>query len=147
MLSQTSEYALRATIYIADKAQGRLVPVGEIAAALDVPANYLSKILHLLARDGVLTSVRGPHGGFQLGIEPSKLPLSRIVGLFDQIVTDRRRCVLGRPECSDVNPCGAHHKWKPIGAEVQKFFKETTVANVLASGALGKPQKSRRAAR
>jgi Rrf2 family protein len=142
MLSQTSEYALRATIYIADKAHDRLVPVGEIAAALEVPANYLSKILHLLARDGVLASVRGPHGGFQLGMPPDRLPLARVVGLFDNVVTERRRCLLGRPECSDVNPCGAHHRWKSVAADVQKFFKETTVADVLANGALGRTKRT-----
>jgi Rrf2 family protein len=137
MLSQTSEYALRATVYVAGHATDRLVPVGEIADALKVPTNYLSKILHLLARAGVLASVRGPHGGFRLAVPPSRLPLSRIVAEFDHFISPRKRCLLGRPECSDVNPCGAHHKWKDIAHEVQTFFKGTTVADVLAHGALG----------
>lgn len=141
MLSNTSEYALRATVYVALNAHNRLVSVGEIAEELDVPSNYLSKILHLLARDGVFASVRGPHGGFRLEIPADRLPLSRIITLFDDFVAERRRCVLGRPECSDVNPCGAHHKWKGVAIDVQKFFRETTVADVLANGALGRPTK------
>lgn len=144
MLSNTSEYALRATIYVAANGDGRLIPVGEIAEALEVPMNYLSKILHQLARDGVFASVRGPHGGFRLAIPPEKLALARIIGLFDDIVVERRRCLLGRPECSDVNPCGAHHKWKGVAVQVKDFFKGTTVAEVLANGALGRPMKKRK---
>ena len=64
LLSQTSEYALRAVLYIAE-CDGP-VSVGEIAEAVGVPQNYLSKTLHQLARAGVLRSARGPAGG--LGI-------------------------------------------------------------------------------
>jgi Rrf2 family protein len=144
MLSNTSEYALRATVYVAAHANGRLIPVGEIAEDLDVPANYLSKILHQLARDGVLASVRGPHGGFRLAIAPERLPLSRVIALFDDLVTEKRRCVLGRPECSDVNPCGAHAKWRPTAMDVSSFFRNTTVAEVLANGALGRATRRRK---
>src|SRR5690606_6227227 len=67
MLSDTAEYALRATLYIAQHANDtRLVRTDETAQALGVPRNYLSKILHVLARHGVLSSTRGPLGGFRL---------------------------------------------------------------------------------
>ncbi len=147
MLSQTAEYALRATIYLAANARDHLVPVGEIAEALDVPANYLSKILHQLARAGIFASVRGPHGGFRLAIPAEQLPIGRVISLFDDVVTDRRRCFLGRPECSDTNPCGAHHRWKSIAVDVQTFFRETTVDDVLANGGLGRRQRATSSAR
>ena len=57
ILSQTAEHALRAVLYLAQR-EDELVRVGDIAEALSIPRNYLSKILHLLAREGVLASTR-----------------------------------------------------------------------------------------
>ena len=66
MLSSTAEYALRAVLYVAQHAAGGPVRVSEIASALKLPQNYLSKILHELTKSGILVSTRGKHGGFQL---------------------------------------------------------------------------------
>ena len=72
MLSRTSQYALRAILYLADQPVERSVRAIDVAENLDVPANYLSKILHTLARSGLLISERGPRGGFRLArdVEP-----------------------------------------------------------------------------
>lgn len=131
MLSDTAEYALRATLYIAQHANGsRLVRTDEAAEALGVPRNYLSKILHVLARQGVLSSTRGPLGGFRLAYDADDLPLYRILEPFDP-VGPQRTCILGRPECNDGNPCPAHHRWKGISEKVLSFFRETTVGDLL----------------
>jgi Rrf2 family protein len=129
MLSQTAEYALRAVLYIAADSSGQPVRVAEMAAELAIPQNYLSKILHLLARNGALTSVRGKHGGFRLAVAPERLTLYRVVGLFDR-VDDRRRCLLGRPQCSDRTACAAHTRWKDVAERLVTFFRETTVADL-----------------
>ena len=83
-ISGTSQYAIRAVVYVATHGTDAPVRVGPIATALDVPQNYLSKTLHILARAGVLRSLRGPRGGFQLAIPPARLTLARVAG-----------CVLG----------------------------------------------------
>ena len=59
VLSKTSEYALRAVLHLARCGADRTVRASEMASALAVPANYLSKILHNLARAGILSSERG----------------------------------------------------------------------------------------
>ena len=132
MLTQTAEYALRAVLYLAERPELGPVRVGDVADALDVPQNYLSKILHVLTRQGILSSLRGPHGGFQLARDPRKLRLFDVVRHFDEL-SSQRRCVLGRPQCSDENPCGAHDRWKPVATRITAFFRETTVADALAS--------------
>jgi len=134
MLSQTAEYALRAVLHLAQYSSQRPVRVGEMAAELRIPQNYLSKILHQLARAGVLLSLRGKAGGFRLAIAPARLPLSAIVMPFDRI-DDRRRCLLGRPQCSDRTACAAHSRWKEVADTVAQFFRDTTVADLLQQGA------------
>jgi Rrf2 family protein len=131
MLSRTAEYALRAAVQVALLGQDRPVRVEELARASDVPRNYLSKILHVLARQGVLTSTRGPQGGFQLAVDPERLKLARVTAPFE--TQPASRCVLGRPRCSDRNPCGAHERWKGATAAMRSFFEETTLADVIGT--------------
>ena len=83
MLSQTTEYAVRAILHIATRGDGATVRANELAAQIGVPQNYLSKTLHQLARAGLLTSARGPTGGFQLAIPAESLTLQRIVSTFE----------------------------------------------------------------
>jgi Rrf2 family protein len=135
MLSQTAEYALRAVLYLAERADDRTVRVGEMAQALRIPRNYLSKILHLLGRAGVLTSTRGKTGGFQLAVPADRLRLAAIIAPFDR-VDERRRCLLGRPQCSDRTACAVHSRWKEVADTVATFFRETTVAELLSDAAV-----------
>ncbi len=129
-LSQTAEYALRAVLYLAEQGESRPVQVGEMAGALRIPRNYLSKILHQLARHGVLTSTRGKQGGFRLAIPPDRLVLLRVIGPFDRF-DGQRACLLGRPQCSDRAACAAHTRWKEVSERLTKFFRETTVVDLL----------------
>lgn len=133
MISQSTEYALRAALHIAQKGDNGPVRVQDAAQELDVPRNYLSKILHQLGRAEVVTSTRGPHGGFRLAAPPEEIPLARIVEPFEpNLVDGRRRCLLGREVCSDDNPCGAHYHWKRVAAEILDFFHTKTLRDLLA---------------
>ena len=129
MISQTAEYALRAAVWLADHADGP-VRVGELASALKVPKNYLSKTMHQMARAGVLASVRGKNGGFTLARKPTSIKLIDIVRPFDPMM-DRQGCVLGRPTCSDANPCGAHERWKAVMQTTMTFFSQTTLGDLM----------------
>lgn len=129
ILSQTALYALRATLCLAGHASSGPVRVDDLAEQLEVPRNYLSKILHALARAGVLASSRGPGGGFRLAGPASELMLADVVEHFDQ-VPDEPFCLLGRAECSDVDPCQAHDRWRGVSVAVNGFFRETSIADM-----------------
>ena len=129
-LSSTAQDAIRAVLHLAGNAEQRPVRVDEIAAALRCPRNYLSKTLHALTRAGVLRSMRGPTGGFQLAERPERLPLARVVAPFEPV--SERRCLVGRPECGGAHPCAAHHRWAGVAAAVEDFFAQTTIADLLA---------------
>jgi Rrf2 family transcriptional regulator, iron-sulfur cluster assembly transcription factor len=137
MLNQTAEYALRAVIYLAENNGAGPRRVSDIADALDVPQNYLSKVLHVLAREGVLTSTRGPAGGFALRRSAERLKLASVVSPFDPI---EDRCLLMRRRCTDANPCTAHHEWKSVALKLRAFFRETSIADLIRGAqASGRP--------
>jgi Rrf2 family protein len=126
LLSQTSTYAVRAAIHIAEHPEAAPIRGGDIAEAIGVPRNYLSKILHRLARAGLLASERGPHGGFQLARPPERMSLADIVAAVDPQRLDRR-CLLGRAECNDVDPCPAHDHWQSLADGITGFLHTTTL--------------------
>lgn len=130
MLSATAAYAVRAMIFLAAREGEGPVRVDEVAQALDVPRNYLSKVLHALVKEGALRSLRGPHGGFELAVPASTLTLFQVVSPFDEIEV-RRGCLLGQGECSDENPCALHGRWSGVAADVAAFFRETALDEVV----------------
>jgi Rrf2 family protein len=133
MLSNTGEYALRAMIHLAEHEGEGPVRVEDVAAALQVPRNYLSKILHTLVKRGILGSLRGPRGGFELAVPATLVSLYDVVEPFDDIEA-RRTCLLGGVACDDAQPCPVHGRWKGVATEVALFFRETKLADVVADG-------------
>jgi len=132
LLSQTSQYAVRAVIHLAER-RGEPSQVGAIAEALGIPRNYLSKILHRLAGAGVLASERGRGGGFRLAVPPEALTLARIIEPVQPGFADRR-CLLGRSGCNDADPCPVHDQWKALAGQILAFVGETTLADVVRRG-------------
>lgn len=139
MISRTSAYALEAALAIAH-AGNEPVRAASIAQQLDLPANYLSKILHALARGGVLTSERGPTGGFRLARQPERIRIHDILSEFED-VGESRRCLLGRGRCSDEDSCPMHHQWKAVSGPVFDFFRTTTLADLLAAKPASPPSR------
>lgn len=131
ILSQTAEYALRAVVHLARHTGEEPVQALDLATATKVPENYLRKVLHELVRGGVLQSSRGKRGGFRLAVPAERLTLLAVITRFDRL-TERRRCLLGRAECSDADPCPLHHRWKAMAERLARFFGTTTVADVVA---------------
>lgn len=129
LLSQTAVYALKATLCLSEPAVDGPMRVDDIAERLEVPRNYLSKILHVLARNRVLDSTRGPGGGFTLRARPEDVTLLEIVQHFDAL-PDEAGCLLGKERCSDDDPCPAHDRWRDVARSVHDFFSNTTLADL-----------------
>ena len=124
MFSQTVEYALRATLYIA-RHKWRVVRLSEVARATHAPPRYLAKILGLLTRAGFLDSIRGRDGGFRIAPHRENASLAEIVAVFE--LTEPRRCLLGHGTCGENPSCTVHEKWAPIARSTAAFFAETRI--------------------
>ncbi len=150
ILSQTAEYALRAVVLLADRDTDAPARVGELADALGIPQNYLSKTLNALARTGVLASMRGKGGGFRLARPATSVTLLEVIDPFDHFSTGRS-CLMGKGECSDTDSCAAHATWKAVAAQVIGFFAKTTLADLQKDprkkDILGATRRPRRATR
>jgi len=131
MLSSTADYALRAILVLARHASGRALRADEIADATASPRNYMAKTLNALAKAGLVTSTRGPQGGFILACDPRELTVASIIDRFDE-PRPQRRCLLGTGPCDPAHPCAAHERWSAVTTARRTPLTTTTVADLLA---------------
>jgi Rrf2 family transcriptional regulator, iron-sulfur cluster assembly transcription factor len=133
MLSNTSKYAIRAMIYLAlcekDEKKGK-IGIKKISESLDIPAPFLAKILQILAKSKILSSSKGPNGGFTFNKLPGKTTLFDIVTIIDgKDIFDQ--CLLTLRPCNEENiPCPLHKKYTLIREETEKLFKEQDIESL-----------------
>jgi Rrf2 family transcriptional regulator, iron-sulfur cluster assembly transcription factor len=128
MFSKATEYALRATIYIAKKGtEERKLGIEEIAKAIDSPKSFTAKILQALTKDNkVVSSVRGPNGGFFITDKVKKMPVRIVLQVMgeDEML---EKCVLGLKRCSELQPCPMHDQYKSVKQLLIKLFVSKTI--------------------
>ena len=124
LLSQTAIYALKAIGFIAKSKQGQPVLSSQLSEQLDIPQNYLSKIMHRLVQAGYLISKRGTNGGFILAKDANKIAIKDIVSQFMNI-KQFDQCFLGETKCN--GSCQLHDQWKPIMSEFKKLINNNSI--------------------
>ena len=130
MLSTTSQYALRALSYLA-ALSGEPVLGRDLADSVEIPANYLQKVLLTLRNAGLVTTARGSGGGYRLGKPPEQIHLMDVVELFEEISRTRPPCFLGRTRtCSESTPCTAHSAWRDLQAAYLQFLLSTPLSAI-----------------
>lgn len=134
MFSKAAEYAMRATFYIAQKgSREHKLPITEIARAIGSPQPFTAKILQMLVRNNrIISSVRGPGGGFYIAEKARRLPVSAIIEAMGEKTT-LTKCVMGLPQCGGDKPCPLHHKYQKIKEELNAIFDSTTIDEVAQS--------------
>ncbi|MEP6626737.1 MAG: Rrf2 family transcriptional regulator [Ginsengibacter sp.] len=131
MFSKTAEYALRATIFIAQKGTiEQKLGIDEIAKAIGSPQSFTAKILQMLTKDNkIVSSARGPHGGFYVTRQAKKLPAKVILEAVDEEDV-LKKCVLGLKQCSEIKPCPMHAEYKLIRDQLNLLFQNTTIQHL-----------------
>lgn len=131
MFSKTTEYALRATIYIAQKSTAdKKLGIAEIAKAIDSPQSFTAKIIQQLTRGNTLvSSVRGPNGGFFMTEKAKRLPVRVVLDLMGED-SKFQTCILGLKQCSEVKPCPMHFEYKPIKDQLISLFAERSIESL-----------------
>lgn len=128
MFSKACEYGIRATLLIASKSlHGERVSLKEIAADIGSPEAFTAKILQDLARNHVVKSLKGPHGGFEMSRED--IDNLRLVQIVSAIDGDKMfsGCGLGLSACSEEHPCPVHHKFKVVRDQLETMLRNTSI--------------------
>ena len=131
MFSNACEYAIRAVLYISIRSvKGSRLGIPQIAKEIDAPLAFTAKILQTLSRKGVVSSIKGPHGGFFIDPKSKPVSLASIVKAIDGNDDVLHTCTLGLKECSDKFPCPIHYEIKPYKEHLRNVIKETTIQSL-----------------
>ncbi len=130
LLSRPTTYAIRALLYVAKQDSDAAILAPTIAKAENLPAPFLAKLLRTLAEAKILTSSRGPGGGYRMAKPADKISLQDVSALFDGLAF-ANECLLGYGRCLDSTPCPVHKVWGPRKENMQEFLENTTIAVLL----------------
>jgi len=131
MLSNSCRYGIRAVIYLASQpaASGK-TGIKKISEDLNLPTPFLAKILQQLAKQKILSSSKGPHGGFSLLRDPRNITLFDIVNTIDgqDIFTG---CIMHNGSCEgvakDKKRCPLHEDYEKPRKELIRLFSNRTI--------------------
>ncbi len=134
ILSNTCKYGIRATIYLAlNEAEYKKIGIKKISHDLDIPTPFLGKILQILVKYKILSSTKGPHGGFGLAKKPKDISMLDIIKVTDGMDIFEE-CLIGLRSCNmkskDSLPCPTNRKFKPISNQMYEFFKNETIEDL-----------------
>lgn len=129
LYSRTCAYAIRALTWLALRQPEGYLLAETLGRETAVPRPFLVKILQQLARHDLLVSARGRGGGFALERPASEITLREIVGAIDG-EAPQRECVLGLSRCNEQQPCPHHDTWQSIGERIDRYLRQTTLAEM-----------------
>lgn len=123
--SKACEYGIRALTYLALHPNERSV-VRDISDAEDVPHYFLGKILQTLAKHGLVSSTKGPGGGFGLAKPAEAITLYDIRAAIDGN-DDLYDCAVGYEHCTAQSPCALHDDFEPLRDQIIDYLNSTTL--------------------
>lgn len=129
MISKTEVHALTALAALARIPDGGYLGAAEIADMIGAPPNYLGKLLKALGDEGLVESQKGKGGGFRLTRNASSISLLEVMEPVGR-VSRMAGCFLGRPQCSDSDPCAVHDQWIKARTSYFEFLSGMTVADL-----------------
>ena len=130
MFSKACVYGIRASIFVASESrQNKKASIKEIAIETSSPEPFVANTLQTLVKEGVISSKKGPNGGFYLTSTQlqSKTMMDVVHAIDGEDVF--KSCVLGLERCSEQNPCPIHD----IYAETKEKMTKKLVGCTLNS--------------
>lgn len=127
MLSNASKYSIKAVLFLAEKSDmNAKFSVTHIAESLNIPKPFIAKLLQQLAKAQIISSTKGPHGGFYLNHDDRQHTICDIIEVIDG-PNFFEGCFMGLSKCNDKNPCLVHPIVSAFKENIHKQFKEKSI--------------------
>jgi Rrf2 family transcriptional regulator, iron-sulfur cluster assembly transcription factor len=137
-LSTKGRYAVMAMADLAQNANGRPVTLADIAGRQEISLSYLEQLFGKMRKAGLVTSVRGPGGGYLLSRASDEMRVADIILAVDEPIK-ATRCTPGSPNgChSRRGRCLTHDLWEELGNQIYLFLNAVTLADICEHRILG----------
>lgn len=129
-LTTKGRYAVTAMLDLALHYEQGAVTLSDIARRQGISLSYLEQLFAKLRRNGLVDSVRGPGGGYNLALEPAKISIAEIVIAINENI-DATRCG-GEKNCHGEERCLTHYLWKDLSERIREFLNGITLADLVS---------------
>lgn len=129
-LTTKGRYAVTAMLDLALHYEQGTVTLADIARRQGISLSYLEQLFARLRRSGLVESVRGPGGGYNLTADPSKISVADIVVAINENL-DVTRCG-GAKNCQADEACLTHQLWEELSTRIYEFLDGITLTNLVS---------------
>ncbi len=128
-LTSKGRYAVTAMLDVALHSDTGPVPLADISERQGISLSYLEQLFSRLRKAGLVSSVRGPGGGYRLGMQPSEIAVGMVIAAVDESV-DATKCH-GKGGCQGGVRCLTHTLWRDLSFRISSFLNEITLGELM----------------
>ncbi|CBJ82153.1 repressor of the iscRSUA operon, involved in assembly of Fe-S clusters [Xenorhabdus bovienii str. Jollieti] len=128
-LTSKGRYAVTAMLDVALHSQEGPVPLADISERQGISLSYLEQLFSRLRKNGLVSSVRGPGGGYLLGRNAGNIFVAEVISAVDESV-DATRCQ-GREGCQGGDRCLTHTLWRDLSDRITSFLSSISLEELV----------------
>lgn len=131
-LTSKGRYAVTAMLDVALHSTQGPVPLADISERQEISLSYLEQLFSRLRKENLVTSVRGPGGGYLLGRDAFEIAVGQVINAVDETV-DATRCQ-GHADCQGGERCLTHSLWQDLSDRISFFLDGISLGELMAKG-------------
>lgn len=131
-LTTKGRYAVTAMLDLALHSDQGPVSLADISQRQGISLSYLEQLFAKLRRQKLVTSVRGPGGGYRLAATTVSISVAQVVDAVSESL-DATRCE-GKGDCQQGSVCLTHYLWEDLSAQIHKFLSDISLADLVERG-------------
>ena len=128
-LTTKGRYAVTAMLDLAIHYKEGPITLADISKRQEISLSYLEQLFSRLRRRGLVSSVRGPGGGYRLARPASEIPVIEVISAVDEDV-DIRKCG-GLGNCQENHTCLTHELWCDLSEQIQGFLSNISLGQLV----------------
>jgi Rrf2 family iron-sulfur cluster assembly transcriptional regulator len=129
-LTTKGRYAVTAMIDLTLHAQDKPISLAEISGRQSISLSYLEQLFSKLRHSGLVSSVRGPGGGYHLAMPSEDIFVAQIINAVNESI-DTTSC-RGKGDCQGGEICLTHSLWQDLSVQIHQFLNGISLADLVA---------------
>jgi Rrf2 family iron-sulfur cluster assembly transcriptional regulator len=129
-LTTKGRYAVTAMIDLTLHAKDKPISLAEISGRQSISLSYLEQLFSKLRHSGLVSSVRGPGGGYHLAMPSEDIFVAQIINAVNESI-DTTSC-RGKGDCQGGEICLTHSLWQDLSVQIHQFLNGISLADLVA---------------
>lgn len=129
-LTTKGRYAVTAMLDLALNAENGPISLADISKRQEISLSYLEQLFSKLRQQSLVSSVRGPGGGYKLSGDPETISVAQIIDAVNESI-DATNCG-GAGTCQQGQVCLTHYLWCDLSDQIHNFLSGITLAGLVA---------------